>query len=417
MSEKFELLPVDIDLTERNIFGRSNNEFQPQLEDFSRIPDGIKEVERRLAPVQPYDSQMRYYRNPRYSITRTNSTINTVNTMASYYTTINPYATIQPITIDIVYENNLGGPSSFVITNSDASIIRIDEAEPTIKFGVGDIVNEFRNNAAMHVETGAKTDDLYESIRNMQALHPTYFRGYLAGIRTTFRYNTNSFNNKWTFTSSSYDDIDSYDVELEPPCIEELDDFDIDKCYKDEYALMVGKPSEYMRKVYRWCEILRELVPPAKEDIPSVDLDRYREFKIEFSTTRDRYNGISDYDWFGLKYYKPFPAAVRNNLSYRSQLRCLDFYHYHKHYSELPGLYVTDECIAESYPDIFRQDSYNDRGLHLLEMKVPQYTVIEYDLGAMDAIEPDEYDRFSTTRFSDMHLEHMYYERIIKRKE
>lgn len=416
MSEKFELLPVDIDLTERNIFGRSNNEFQPQLEDFSKIPDGIKEVERRLAPVPSYDNQMSFYRRSRYNINQTYSTITTVNTMASYYTTINQYATLQPVTIDIIYENTLGGPSSFVITNNDASIIRIDEAEPTIKFGAGGIVSEFKSNAGVYVETSSKTDELYEAIRNMQAMHPTYVRGYLAGIRTTFRYRGNSFNDEWTYTSSSYDD-DVYDVEIEPPCVEELDDSDIDKCYKDKYALIVGKTSEYMRKVYRWCEILRELIPPAKEYIPSVDLDRYREFKIEFSTTRDRYNGISDYDWFRLNYYKPFPAVVRNNLSYHSKLRWLDFCNYHKHYSELPGLYVTDEYIAESYPDIFRQDSYNDRGLHLLEMKVPQYAVIEYDLEAMDAIEPDEYERFSTTRFNDMHLEHMYYERILKRKE
>jgi hypothetical protein len=415
MSEKFELLPVDIDLTERNIFGRSNNEFQPQLEDFSRIPDGIKEVERRLAPVPThYDTQMRFYSRSVYNITRA---YNTINTTTNIYTTVNQYAAIQPITIDIVYENMLGGPSSFVITNSDNSIISIDETEPIIRSAVGDIISEFKTAAKAYIETGEKAPNIYELVHEIQVLHPTYDRGRLVGIRTTYRYRNNSFNDTWTYTSTTYDDIDSYYTELEPSCVEELDDLDIDKCYKDEYALILGQSSEYMRKVYRWCEILRMIVPPSKESISSVDLNRYCEFKIEFSTTRDRYNGISDYDWFGLKYYKPFPAAIRNNLSYHSKLRRLGYYQYHEHYSELPGLYVTDDYVAVSYPDIFRQDSYNDRGLHLLEMKVPQYTVIEYDLDAMEAIEPDEYELFRGISYHDAHLEHMYYEEILSRKE
>ena len=416
MSEKFELLPVDIDLTERNIFGRSNNEFQPQLEDFSKIPDGIKEVERRLAPVPTYgDNQMRFYSGSRYNITRSYGTINTTTNI---YTTVNQYAAIQPITIDIVYENALGGPSSFVITNSDNSIIKIDEAEPIIRSAVGDIISEFKTAAKIYIETGEKVPNIYELVHEIQVLHPTYDRGRLVGIRTTYRYRNNSFGDEWTYTTSiTYDDIDSYYTELEPTCVEELDDLDIDKCYKDEYALIFGQSSEYMRKVYRWCDILRMIMPPPKESVPSVDLNRYYEFKIEFSTTRDRYNGISDYDHFGLKYHKPFPSVMENNLSYRSKLRFLGSYPQRKHYSELPGLYVTDDYVAVSYPDIFRQDSYNDRGLHLLEMKVPQYTVIEYDLDAMEAIEPDEYERFRRIGYDDTHLEHMYYEEILSRKE
>jgi len=423
MAEKFELLPTDIDLTERNVFGRSNNEFQPELVELSKIPDGIDEVERRLAPPRNYEDDYNAYfgRGYRYNLTRTYNTSTRVNSMAEYYTNNSNFMTFQPITtINITYNNMMTNPNSFVFNSGTDQLINIGSTETNVEFDISDVISLFRVSAEAYIESGNNSDILTESIREMRELFtPSYMRGRLLGIKTHFNYINTNINDDWIFTSTStvFDEMNDYDIELEPACIKDLSYSDIDKCYKDENALIIGKGSSYIKKIYRWCEILRKLIRPIKVSIPSVNLDRYGEYKLEFDKTLSRYNGLEKFNRYKLRYYSPYPHVIEDGLSFYSHLRSLPVYPHHTDYSELPGLYVTDEFISESYPDIFRQDSYPDRGLHLLRMGVPQYSVIEYDLNSMEAIEPDEYRRHRSVDTSDTRLQHQHHEIILSRKE
>ena len=418
MAEKFELLPTDIDLTERNVFGRSNNEFHPKLEDISRLPDGIEAVERRISPPRNVgNTYRRWNTGTRYSITSTTNNFNSIDTLSTYYTNMTNYTFIQPVVIDINYDDNIDTINSFVNNPTSKTIMSYDRNTASVQINITDIVEMFRVMSNVYVETGEMNDEMDGLISSIQHLFPMYMRGHLCNIKTVFNYiNTNAYSNVM-FTSSSYIQDNEIDIEIEPSCVSELEYSDIDKCYKDEYALIIGKSSSYINKIYRWCEILKKIVPPGKEEIPSVNLNRYREFNVELDSVPYRYNALEDYNRYKLKYYTPYPGILRYNLSRRSAILSMVMEPYGAQYSELPGLYVSDRYIVDSHPDIFRHDSYPTRGTHLLEIGVPRYTVIEYDLDNMEAIEPDEYERWTSRRTRDEYLEHEYYENIIKRKE
>jgi hypothetical protein len=423
MAEKFELLPTDIDLTERNVFGRSSNEFHPKLEDTSMLPDGIEAVERRISPAQNIrNAYRRWNHGTRYSITSTSTTnnFNNIDTLSTYYTNMTNYISIQPVVINATYDDNADFISSLSYNSTNKNITSYDRNTDTIQLNIDYIVKMFKILAEEYIETGKMNDDIDDLITNISHLFPMYVKGHLCNIKTVRNYINTSIDDSIMFTASSSmweNEYNEFDVELEPSCISDLEYSDIDKCYKDEYALIIGKSASYINKVYRWCEILKKIVPPGKKEIQSVDLNRYREFNVELDSVPYKYNALEDYHRYKLKYYTPYPGILRYNLSRRSAILGMGLESYGRQYSELPGLYVSGTYIVDSHPDVFRHDSYPDRGTHLLEIGVPRYTVIEYDLENMEAIEPDEYERWPSRRTHDEYLEHEYYEKIIKRKE
>lgn len=399
---EFEIVPVDIDLTERNIFGNRHNEFNVELSPLKDIPDALREVEKVDGDL--LRTMAGYYR--RYTTTQTMT-----------YTNVVPYTNINSTSINtmsLTYRSNYDGFISVMEYDIDGnSTGYVSTAQLNFDVAASSYIDTFKELAEEYVKFGTTSEELVKSVSNiLKIFQPSLSAGRLCS--NMYFDPLYGGANTWQYSTTSYDSF-METVDLEPPSAKQLADIDIIRCVKDRNTLFIGKSTSYINQLCRWCDILNNVVEPAiPMTVYNNALDKYSEYEFEFEELRSGYNALNNYDRMVVKFGRVHPTGIYKN----SGISFFSLHYGEDQYSELPGLCVTNRYIHEAYEDVYRPDTYSDNGLHLLDKGVPDYAVIEYNLSTMEAIEYDDYeDRPRWREQRKPRLIHPIHERKIERED
>lgn len=399
MSNELVLINSDIDLTERNDFGRSRNEFKVELDTPRSVVSEVlhgKTQRPKMNPYQTFRSVSSYYRSWANTSTTTSGNISLHYTYSSdgYYTNID-----------------------------------FDACEICNKVCAG--LEEFMKTKNMEILAAIK--HYVDILRQYGSITVVNYKLYYVdktACVSYIRYDTDTIggNSTWSSTRSTIYDNDYYPetISITPPIAARLATYHIERYMNNPNDIFPNCNGEYIEDMDTWCNIIT-LFGYTPNDYPPVSSRRSllriedgtlrdrlpKAFYTEFDEIRDSYNAIEDtrsLSRYGYDYAKKMRIAYSiTDDDDTSSLSGLRSYANKRRTrlggdngrSEYPDIIITNNGVTLSYADWYVPTRYEDNGLHLIQKINPTYDTIEYDLKTMSAY---EYDNHRGRRHPRSHL-------------
>ena len=381
--EEIKRVASDIDLTERNTFGRVDNVFNTELAKPKDISDVLKTGKVLSDETMPryYDRFTSYYNNSiNYYSTTTNS--------FSFYRVpdlicIGDNASNKPqinLNVEITISLIIKLMNLYIAEDNDEALEEIIENYLSLT-SVADVILD---NGKLIVYS-----NIYVTNNNIN-----YMSGHLNYIY--------EFDNPYyASTNSTYLEYDDHAIDLYPKLVEKFKFGDVYKYRKepDDLSLYIGNNAEYIHDLKRWCAILdaigihnvleRRSIYEYKQN----DIRNKEEFSIDIDHYDESYNALDNIKEVTYKSHIPYLSyyGLLNRHCHDSDILSSRIEGMMEHsvqsggYSEFPGIIIYENEVKLVYADFMRPTRYIDNGLHILQHVNPVYETIEYDLNTMQA--------------------------------